>query len=161
MHRIYVFATMYVVVNRFLQEHQIINKKSAIVAVLTLAIAGVVFAQVAPIPFSPYGYTQTQAQVVKVDGKLALLNGVIALKSGTKTYYVPMLGRLAGFIEGVKEGVSVKLEGFEFPIASAPEYATLAVIKLSVGGKDYDLGQFGGFGTGFNHHGGMMRGGRW
>jgi len=139
-------------------------KKLGIGIILAVLVGTTLAAQPAPMPFSPQGRfiapNATLAQTVKVEGKLALINGVIALKSGTKTYYVPMLGRLAGFIEGIKEGASVKLEGYEYPIAAAPEYATLAVIKLSVGGKDYDLGQFGGYGAGFNHHRRMMRGGR-
>ena len=44
--------------------------------------------------------------------------------------------------------------------AAAPEYATLALAKVSVGGKDYDLGQSVGYGTGFGHHGGMNKRGR-
>ena len=134
------------------------KKKIAIVVVLALAVAGVVFAQVAPAPFGPYGYTQTQAPLVKVDGKLALINGIIGVKSGSKTYYLPMIGRLAGFVEGIKEGASVKVEGYEYPLAAAPEYSTVMVTKLTVGGKDYDLSQFAGYGMG---RGGMMGGRHW
>jgi len=140
-------------------------KKIGIIMIVAVLAGATLAAQPAPMPFGPQNRfmtpTATPAQTIKVEGKLALINGVIALKSGTETYYVPMIGRIAGFIEGVKEDASVKLEGYEFPIAAAPEYATLTVTKLGVGGKDYDLGQFGGFGTGFNHHGGMKRGGRW
>lgn len=140
-------------------------KKTAVVLILALAVAGAAVAQGAPAPWGPPGWnpSQTPAQSIKVEGKLALINGIIGLKSGSKTYYVPMLARLAGFVEGIKEGASVKLEGYEYPYAAAPEYSMLMVTKLTVGGKDYDLGQFAGRGMGGRMHDGRyggMRGGR-
>ena len=137
-------------------------KKTAVVLILALAVAGAAVAQGAPAPWGPPGWnlSQTPAQSIKVEGKLALINGIIGLKSGSKTYYVPMLGRLAGFVEGIKEGASVKLEGYEYPYAAAPEYSMLMVTKLTVGGKDYDFSQlaYGGMG---GRHGGMWGGRRW
>ena len=135
-------------------------KKLPIVLAIALIATGIAFAQTAA-PFSPPGFSQTTAQIIKVDGKLALINGVIGLKSGSKTYYLPMLGRLAGFVEGIKEGASVKAEGYEYPLAGAPEYSTVMVTKLTVGGKDYDLSQFAGYGMGHGYRGGMMGGRHW
>lgn len=145
-------------------------KKAIIVLVVALTAGGVLAAQTAP--WGPQGRNQAdgQGQTVKVDGKLALINGMIGLKSGNKTYYTPRLGRLAGFVEGIKEGASVKLEGYERQFPAAPEYSMLMVTKATVEGKDYDLGQAGGacgFGNGGGRgpggagKGGMMRGGRW
>jgi hypothetical protein len=136
-------------------------KKLAIVLAIAAATSSFIFAQVSAAPFGPPGYSQTQGQSVKIDGKLALINGVIGLKSGNKTYYVPMLGRLAGFIDGIKEGAGVKIEGYEYPFAAAPEYSMVMVTKLAVGGKDYDLGQFYGYGMGYGMRGGMMGGRHW
>mgnify|MGYP005846432069 CR=1 FL=1 len=133
-------------------------KKIAVVLVIALAGAGVLVAQAAP--WGAPGYSQPQVQTVKVDGKLALINGIIGLKSGSKTYYTPMLGRLSGFVEGIKEGALVKLEGYEYPIAAAPEYATLIVTKLTVGGKDYDFSQLAYGGMSYGRRGGMMGGRR-
>jgi hypothetical protein len=132
-------------------------KKIAVVLVIALAGAGVLVAQAAP--WGPPGYSRPEGQTVKVDGKLALINGIIGVKSGSKTYYTPMLGRLSGFVEGIKEGSSVKLEGYEYPIAAAPEYVTLMVTKLTVGGKDYDFSQLAHGGMG-GRRGGMMGGRR-
>jgi hypothetical protein len=136
-------------------------KRIAMILLVALAVAGVAVAQNAPAPWGPPGWNQPQAQSVKVEGRLALINGTIGIKSGAKTYYVPMLARMAGFIEGIKEGASVKLEGYERQLPYAPEYYTLMATKLSVGGKDYDLGQYGGFGMRGQFGGfGGMRGGR-
>lgn len=95
-------------------------------------------------------------ETVKVEGKLALVNGFIGVQTKDKTYYVMGLQRLIGFIDGLKEGAAVKLEGQAFDMPMAPEYAALHVTKLTFNGKDYDLSR--GFGRGFG--GGMMGGGR-
>ena len=136
-------------------------KKMAIALVALLAVTGMAVAQEAPAPWSPPGWNQIQATSVKVEGRLALINGMIGLKAGGKTYYLPMLERLAGFVESIKEGASVKVEGYEYPIAAAPEYSTVMVTKLTVGRKDYDLSQFAGYGMARVGRGGMMGGRRW
>ncbi|MCX7025954.1 MAG: hypothetical protein NT061_00375 [Spirochaetes bacterium] len=136
-------------------------KKLGIVLILALAASSVLFAQAAPIPYGFQAYAQVSAQTIKIDGKLDLINGMIGLKSGSKTYYVPMLGRLSGFVESLKEGASVKVEGYEYPLAATPGYSVVTVTKLNVGGKDYDLGQFASYGMNYGRHGGMMGGRRW
>jgi hypothetical protein len=130
-----------------------------LVVALALSIAGGAMAQAAP--WSAPAYGQPQGKTVTVEGKLALINGIIGVKSGNKTYYTPMIGRLSGFVEGIKEGATVKIEGYEYPIAAAPEYSRLMVTKLTVGGKSYDFGQFAHGGMGGGRRGGMMGGGRW
>lgn len=142
-------------------------KKAVIVLVLALVAGGFAMAQPVGGPMmGPYGrplapaYAQQPTETVKVDGTLTLINGRIGLKSGGKTYYTPMLGRYAGFIEGLKEGAFVRLEGYAYPLPAAPEYAVLRVTKLSVSGKEYDFSQFayGGMG-GFNMRGTAPRAG--
>ena len=86
---------------------------------------------------------QAQAQVTKVSGKLELIQGVIGLKSGGKTYLVPNLQRVAGFIKGVEEGGTVSVEGYENALPYTTDVILLHATKLTVGGKDYDLGQQG------------------
>lgn len=146
-------------------------KKVAVLLVLALVVGGLAMAQPGPGAWDPPGpggfgsqarpvppaYAQAQAETVKVDGTLSLINGRIGLKSGGKTYYVPMLGRYAGFIEGLKEGAYVKLEGYAFPIPMAPEYSMLRVTKLTVGSKDYDFSKLV---YGYGRQGGTM-GHRW
>jgi hypothetical protein len=95
------------------------------------------------------------ATVTKVEGKLSLVNGMIAIQSAGKTYYVGGLQRLVGFIDGLKEGASVKVEGYARALPAAPEYIHLRLTKLTFNGKDYDLSQFGGKGK---SRGGMMGG---
>jgi len=112
-------------------------------------------------------------EVVKVEGKLSLINGMIGIKEKDKTYYVGGLNRLIGFIDGLKEGATVKLEGYAVAVAGAPEYLHFRATKLTFAGKDYDLPQAfgrggmmgagpqgGGMMGGAGGRGGMMDGGR-
>ncbi|MFP3089568.1 hypothetical protein LQZ21_04495 [Treponema sp. TIM-1] len=78
-------------------------------------------------------------QAVTVSGNLALIDARIGLESGGNTYYVMGIDRLIGFVDGLREGAPVTLEGYEFPLPAAPEYRFLRVLKLSFNGKDYDL----------------------
>ena len=136
-------------------------KKIGMFVALALAASSVaVFAQTAPapVPYGPQAFAPVQAQSVKVEGKLALINGIIGIKSGTKTYYLRNVGRLAGFVDWGKEWSSVKVEGYEYPLPAAPDYSVVQATKLTVGGKDYDLGQYGGFGGAWGHRGGMRGG---
>ncbi|MDR0409775.1 MAG: hypothetical protein LBH18_05200 [Spirochaetaceae bacterium] len=94
------------------------------------------------------------AQTVSVQGTLSLQNGVIALSSGGTIYYVPELSRYVGFIEALKEGAQVKVEGWQ----TGGGY--IAPSKLSVGGKDYDFSPaFYGGGRRGGHGGGCYSGG--
>lgn len=139
-------------------------KKIVAISIMALAVAGgVAFAQAAPWGWGPGAYPAQvgapTATTIKVEGKLELVNGAFAVQSGKTTYYVPWVGRYVGFIDGLKEGTSVKIEGYATPLAAAPEYSMLAPTKFTVNGKDYDFStQYQGYGYGYGY--GMHRG-RW
>jgi hypothetical protein len=89
---------------------------------------------------------QPELKSVNVTGTLQLKNGFIALVSGDDVYYVPAISRLVGFIDGLKEGKQVTVEGLE-------NRRFIHLVKLTVDGKDYDFpafagGQQGSFGPG-------------
>jgi hypothetical protein len=92
-----------------------------------------------------------ERKTVTVDGALRLENGIIALGSGDNVYYVPMLMRYVGFIDGLKEGANVSVEGYAFNRMLHP-------VKVTVSGKAYEFSaenrgrMFGGngFGPGYN-----------
>ena len=139
-------------------------KRMALILIATLAVAGVASAQTGPWGYP--GYWGNQGQPVKVDGTLVLTNGVIGVQSGGKTYYTPMLGRLVGFVNGLAEGASARLEGYAYPLGYEAGYSMLAVTKLTVNGKSYDLvapGRYGqGYGPGYGMYAGPgCRWGRW
>jgi len=128
-------------------------KRIIVIAAVSLIGAGSLFAQVRG-PVIGTGQQIQSVETVKVEGKLALVNGFIAVQAKDKTYYVMGIQRLIGFIDGLKEGASVKLEGEAFEVPLAPEYLHLRATKLTFNGKDYDLS------TGFGRMGGGMMGGR-
>jgi hypothetical protein len=47
------------------------------------------------------------------------------------------LDRLFGFVDGLKEGAPVKLDGYAADIPIAPEYKFFLVEKLTLNGKEY------------------------
>jgi hypothetical protein len=132
-------------------------KKFLLASLAALALAGSAMAQ----PAQAAG--QNPPVTITISGNLELIQGVIGLKANGTSYYVPRLWRLVGFVKEVQEGAAVKLEGYAYPIPSQPGYAFFAVTKLSIAGKDYDLGQVGPFGGKFGRgmRGGMMGGRGW
>jgi hypothetical protein len=65
---------------------------------------------------------------------------MIALTENGVTYYTPEILRYAGFIEGLKDGAKVTLEGYAVPANPQDGNSKmLRVSKLTIGSKDYDL----------------------
>jgi len=134
-------------------------KRILLASIAALALAGAASAQnTAPAP------SKNPPPTVSISGNLELVRGVIGLKANGTSYLVPRLRQLVGFIKEIQEGAAVKLEGYAYPIPSEQGYAFFMPTKLSVAGKDYDLGQ-GGPGGPFGGKGrrgrGMMRGEGW
>jgi hypothetical protein len=107
-------------------------KRSIPLVLILLAAGGAVFAQ-AP------DREAFQRQTETISGSLALIDGRIALRSGTSTYYVAGLRRLIGFVDGLKEGAAVNLEGFSRALPGGSDYRIFLVTKLTLNGKDYEL----------------------
>ncbi len=141
-------------------------KRIAIVLLIAVVATGAVAAQGYWGTTPPAAATQT---LVKIEGKLALVQGHPAIVVKDKTYFVQMPQLVYGFIDGLAEGATVKLEGYEQAVPLAANSFFYRVTKLTFGGKDYDLsqmagGMMGGRGMmgGADSRGGMMggRGGR-
>ena len=79
------------------------------------------------------------AETVTVSGSMILAHGMPALKSGDVTYIVGGISRLAGFIEGLKEGAQVTIEGSAMTNPRNGNVKFLMPTKLSLGGRSYDL----------------------
>jgi hypothetical protein len=96
-------------------------KRFGFVLVIVCLTAGTAFAQ-----------NWGNPQQITVNGSLQLQNGSIAVVSGNITYFVPVLTQYFGFIEGLKEGVQVSIDGF----ASGN---TIRPSKVTLNGKSYDF----------------------
>jgi hypothetical protein len=70
--------------------------------------------------------------LVTLEGILKLQRGFIAVESGETSYFVPMLTRYIGFIDGMKEGAKVSVEGYAFG-------NTIHPTKVTIEGKSYDF----------------------
>jgi hypothetical protein len=78
---------------------------------------------------------------VTVSGNLTIAQGMIAVVSGDTTWLVRGLDRYVGFIDGLKEGAQVTLEGYAMPSPRNDKIKSLHVQKMSLNGKDYELGR--------------------
>jgi hypothetical protein len=121
---------------------EVFMKKLIFVLIIALLAIGTISAQ----NRGDWGASQS----VTVSGTLQLQNGFIAVADGAVVYLVPMLERYVGFIDGLKEGANVSVEGYAFGNFLQPS-------KVTINGKSYD---FLANGTGMGRGGfGPMRGG--
>lgn len=134
-------------------------KRIVTVCIIGLVALGAVSAQgFGPRPGMPGQPVQPQIQQVAstIEGKLALVQGHPAVAVKDKTYFVQLPQFMYGFVDGLKEGATVKLEGFEVAIPYAPNSFMFHVNTLTIGTKSYDLSQIAGGMMG--QRGGMMGG---
>ena len=75
---------------------------------------------------------------VTIAGRLALSNGHIVVQSGDDVYYVMGIQRLIGFVDGLKEGAQVSLEGY-VRNTQKENAKMMRASKLTIAGKSYDL----------------------
>jgi hypothetical protein len=88
-----------------------------------------------------------------LSGVLEAVNGRIALRSDDTLYYVNGLRDLIGFVDGLKEGAQVALEGYVFPVPDTAEYRLFQVTRLTFNQRDYEIRPLGReAGASFIHH---------
>jgi hypothetical protein len=78
-------------------------------------------------------------ETVTVSGTLQLVEGRIAVVADGKTYFTSGLQRLVGFVDGLKEGAAVKLDGSATAVPLNSNAWFLRVTKLTFNGKTYDF----------------------
>ena len=117
-------------------------KKLAFVCVIAFLAIGTVSAQWG-------GGWGTPVQVVTVTGTLQLQSGTIAVVSGSNVYFVPALAQYIGFIDGLREGAEISVDGYL-------SGTTLQPTKFTIGGRAYDFTAATqlGFGGGYGYCGG-------
>ena len=70
---------------------------------------------------------------------MVVARGMPALKSGEVTYFVTGIDRLIGFVDGLKEGSQVTVEGRAMANPRNETVKFLRASKLTIGGKDYEI----------------------
>jgi len=127
-------------------------KKLTVLILISILLAGAVYGQGIR-DNQRAGDTQRRTErqrgndLVTIEGTLKLERGSVAVESGDSVYYVPTLNRYIGFINDLREGTRVSVEGREFRNVIQPT-------KVTIGGRSYDFpasGPNSGFGMqGFN-----------
>ena len=78
-------------------------------------------------------------EAVTVSGSMIVAHGFPAVKSGDVTYIMSGINRLIGFVDGLKEGAQVTVEGSAFSLRHEENVKFLRPLKLTLSGKIYDL----------------------
>jgi hypothetical protein len=76
---------------------------------------------------------------VTVTGNLTIAQGMLAVKSSDITYLASGLQRFVGFIDSLKDGARVTLEGYAMATPNDAKTKFLRTTKLTINGKDYEL----------------------
>jgi hypothetical protein len=116
---------------------RIILKRNILFILMILGLAAMVQAQM----WGPgWNRRNTPAnETITVSGTMVVANGMPALKSGDVTYYISGISRLIGFIDGLKEGAQVTIEGVATSSSSNRNIKLLRASKLTINGKTYEL----------------------
>ena len=93
---------------------------------------------------------------ISLEGTLELIDARVAIKKDSKTYFVMIPNRLYGFVDGLKEGANVKVDGYSHEILGLKDQYTVRVDTLTINGKTIDLTKFAGSASPM---GGRMMGG--
>ena len=115
-----------------------ILKRSVLFILLAFGLAAIVLAQ-GTNNNSQNPRNRPAPETVTVSGSLVVARGFPALKSGDVTYFVGGLNRLTGFIDGLKEGAQVTIEGQSFTNPRDNTVKFLRPTKMTLNGKSYDM----------------------
>ena len=88
----------------------------------------------------PPGVPAVPVETLSVTGNLTIAQGMLAVKNNDVTYLVAGLNRFIGFIDGLKDGAQVTLEGSAATSPLDAKTKFLRMSKLTINGKDYDMG---------------------
>ena len=85
------------------------------------------------------------SEAVTASGNLIVAHGLPAIRSGDTTYLVLGLNRLVGFVDGLREGAHVTVEGRALTYRNDNNLKFLRPATLTLGGRNYDLAMPEGF----------------
>jgi hypothetical protein len=83
----------------------------------------------------------TPPENISVTGSLTIAQGMIAVTGNNATYLVRGLDRYIGFIDGLKEGATVTIQGYALNHPQDRAVKILEVQKMTLNEKEYDLGR--------------------
>jgi hypothetical protein len=119
-------------------------KRILIIALLMVSAAALVTAQGTDrrAPRSQGGKVMPQVsnEKITVTGNLTIANGMIAIKNDGVAWVIPGLFRYVGFIDGLKDGAQVTIEGTAMSKQADAKTRVLMPLKLKMGNKEYEMG---------------------
>ena len=92
-----------------------------------------------PRPMMHHNMQRPSGEAVTVSGNLAIAHGRPAVKNGDVTYLIGGLNRLAGFVDGLKEGAQITIEGSAISRQKEDLIKFLRPAKLTLNGKTYEM----------------------
>jgi hypothetical protein len=114
-------------------------KRIVLAGILLAGAAALVMAQGARERRGERFGPRAPGEVVNVTGTLSVDNGTIAMRQGGTTYYLRRLERFVGFIDGLKEGAEVTINGTAFGGKKDETRKLLLPATMTLNGKTYDL----------------------
>jgi len=114
-------------------------KRKVLFILLIAGLVAMTWAQDSGRGNSSGGSRRPARETVTVSGSLIVSHGLPAVKSGDETYFVGGINRLTGFVDGLKEGAQVTIEGRSFTSPRDSNLKFLRPAKLTLNGKDYDM----------------------
>ena len=87
----------------------------------------------------PQGEPRFETEALSITGRLIVANGFPAIKNGDITYIVKGINRLTGFVDGLKEGAQVTIEGSSIKTKRDDNISVIIPSKLTLNGKEYDM----------------------
>ncbi len=143
-------------------------KKALVVVAIAFLLVGAASAQprmgLGNVPAYGQGYgfqapaLTVALEKISLEGTLELVDTRVAIKKDSKTYFVMIPNRLYGFVDGLKEGANVKIEGYSHEIPGLKDTYAVRVNTLTLDGRTIDLAYFAGSASPM---GGRMMGGSW
>ena len=118
-------------------HERFIVKKILFLALLTLGFVTIVSAQVSRLGWNQRGLPPAEAAAVS--GNLVVAHGMPAIRSGGTTYLVFGISRLTGFVDGLKEGAHVTIEGMSLVSQRDSNIKFLRPTTMTLDGRNYDL----------------------
>ena len=86
-------------------------------------------------------FAQSNIPTTNIRGTLGLSGGKISVVSGNIIYYVNGLSRFVGFIDGLKEGAQVSIDGYATaPTIEGQSTRSFYPVTLTLNGKNYEVG---------------------
>jgi hypothetical protein len=114
-------------------------KHILLAGLLTVSAAALVTAQQEQAPRAAGAGPRAAGEAVSVTGPLSIAEGMIAIRQDDTTYYLRGIERFVGFIDGLKEGAEVTIQGVSFQRRNDNTRRVLVPATMTLNGKTYDI----------------------